>query len=93
MTSTDLETIVSAINLVGLPLIVIWAAHKGYLVTGREMQSLGQQYDRLQARYEALEERMAAEQAALRTELEGTRSQLIELLMREHRQGASRETL
>jgi hypothetical protein len=86
MSPADFDTIVSALNLVGLPLILIWAAHKGYLVTGREMVSLGQQYDRLQARYEALEDKMAVEQAALRSELESTRSQLIELLMREYRE-------
>lgn len=85
MNPTDLDTIISALNLVGLPLVLIWAAHKGYFVTGREMQSLGAQYDRLQERYDALEERMLAEQSALRSELEGTRSQLIELLMREYR--------
>lgn len=89
MNPTDLDTIVSALNLVGLPLVLIWAAHKGYFVTGREMQNLGSQYERLQSRYEALEERMQAEQAALRAELEGTRSQLIELLMREYRTDAS----
>lgn len=85
MNPADLDTIVSALNLVGLPLVLIWAAHKGYFVTGREMQTLTSQYDRLQARYEALEERMADEQAALRSELEGTRNQLIELLMRDSR--------
>jgi hypothetical protein len=85
MSPSDFDTVVSALNLVGLPLVLIWAAHKGYFVTGREMQNLGQQYDRLQARYEALEARMMEEQAALRSELEATRSQLIELLMRDVR--------
>lgn len=85
MNPTDLDTIVSAINLVGLPLVLIWAAHRGYFVTGREMQNLSAQYDRLQERYDALEQRMLAEQSLLRSELEGTRSQLIELLMRDHR--------
>jgi len=85
MTPADMDTIVSALNLVGLPLVLIWAAHKGYFVTGREMRNLGEQYERLQERYDALESRMAGEQAALRAELESTRSQLIELLMRDHR--------
>jgi hypothetical protein len=85
MTPADMDTIISALNLVGLPLVLIWAAHKGYFVTGREMKSLGEQYDRLQSRYEALEARMMEEQAALRSELEATRSQLIELLMRDSR--------
>lgn len=85
MNPSDFDTVVSAINLVGLPLVLIWAAHKGYFVTGREMANLGAQYERLQERYEALEQRMLAEQSALRSELEATRSQLIELLMREYR--------
>ena len=85
MNPTDFEKIISALNLVGLPLVLIWAAHRGYFVTGREMANLGSQYDRLQERYDALEERMLAEQSSLRSELEVTRSQLIELLMREYR--------
>ena len=85
MNPTDFETIISALNLVGLPLVLIWAAHKGFFVTGREMANLGSQYDRLQERYDALEERMLAEQSSLRSELEVTRSQLIELLIREYR--------
>ena len=80
--ASQFDTVVSALNLVGLPLVLIWAAHKGFIVTGREMQSIQSQHDRLLQRYEALEERMAAEQASLRAELESTRTQLIELLMR-----------
>ena len=78
----DMDMLVSALNLIGLPLVLIWAAHRGFIVTGREMQAIQSQHERLQARYEALEERMQAEQLALRSELEQTRSQLIELLMR-----------
>lgn len=82
MNPADMDMIVSALNLVGLPLVLVWAAHRGFIVTGREMQAIQTQYERLQARYEALEERMQLEQSALRSELEQTRSQLIELLMR-----------
>lgn len=82
MSPDQLDTIVTALNLVGLPMVAIWAAHRGYLVTGREMKTLSDQYTRLQSRYELLEERMREEQSLLRQELEATRSQLIELLIR-----------
>lgn len=82
MSPANMDMLISALNLVGLPLVLIWAAHKGFIVTGREMQGIQSQHDRLLERYAALEERMLAEQQAMRAELEGTRNQLIELLMR-----------
>lgn len=70
----------TVLNVVGAPLAVLLAIHRGWLVTRREIALLQRSYDDLADRYETLEDAMREEQGRMRVELEQTRTQLIELL-------------
>lgn len=82
MSPADFNNWWTVFNVIGAPLAVLFAVHRGWLVTRREIALLQHSYDELLDRYERLEDQMADEQQRIRTELEGTRSQLIELLAR-----------
>lgn len=69
-------------NLIGAPLAVLIAIHQGWLVTRREVTLLQTAYDDLTDRYERLEAAMHEEQVRMRGELELTRTQLIQLLVK-----------
>ena len=73
------------IQLLGAPLVVLYAIHRGWLATRREVELLQDSLEMLQQRYASLEAQLRDEQTRLRGELETTRSQLIELLAQEHR--------
>ena len=73
------------IQLLGAPLVVLYAIHRGWLATRREVELLQDSLAMLQQRYASLEAQLRDEQTRLRGELETTRSQLIELLAQEHR--------
>jgi len=82
MTPADFNNWWTVFNVIGAPLAVLFAIHRGWLVTRREITLLQSAYDDLADRYERMEDQMANEQARVRMELEATRSQLIELLAR-----------
>lgn len=82
MTPADFNNWFTIFNVIGAPLAVLFAVHRGWLVTRREITLLQSAYDDLADRYERMEDQMAAEQSRVRVELEATRSQLIELLAR-----------
>ena len=73
------------LQLLGAPLVVLYAIHRGWLATRREVELLQDSLEMLQQRYASLEAQLRDEQTRLRGELETTRSQLIELLAQEHR--------
>ena len=83
MTADQLREVLNLIQLLGAPLVVLYAIHRGWLATRREVELLQASLLMLQERYAALEAQMRAEQERMRSELEGTRSQLIELLARD----------
>lgn len=83
MTPADFNNWWTVFNVIGAPLAVLFAVHRGWLVTRREISLLQSAYDDLSDRYDRLEDQMADEQQRVRVELEATRNQLIELLARE----------
>ena len=85
MATTDLRELLNLIQLLGAPLVVLYAIHRGWLATRREVELLQDSLAMLQQRYASLEAQLRDEQTRLRGELETTRSQLIELLAQEHR--------
>lgn len=85
MATTDLKDLVNLIQLLGAPLVVLYAIHRGWLATRREVELMQQALAMLQERHAALEAQLHEEQTRLRAELETTRTQLIELLAQEHR--------
>lgn len=85
MASADLRELLNLIQLLGAPLVVLYAIHRGWLATRREVELLQAALAGLQDRHAALEEQLREEQTRLRGELETTRTQLIELLAQEHR--------
>lgn len=68
------------INTVGLPLLLIYAHFRGWIVTPRELATLQRSYDELKERYDRLEAQMEQEKAQMRAELEETRTLLIRIL-------------
>jgi hypothetical protein len=83
MTAESARDLLNVIQLLGAPLVVLYAIHRGWLATRREVELLQSSLETLQARYATLEAQMRDEQSRMRAELEVTRSQLIELLMRD----------
>ena len=81
MTPDQLQQWVPLINVIGAPLVVLYAIHRGWLATRREIDILQSSYSRLLDRYDNLERQMQEEQLRMRQELEITRSQLIEILV------------
>lgn len=74
-------------STIGAPLAVLFSIHKGWLATRREVDMLQQSLLDLREQYRHLADRMEAEQAAMRLELETTRRQMVEVLMKEHDSG------
>lgn len=81
MTPDQLQQWMPLINVIGAPLVVLYAIHRGWLATRREIDILQSSYSRLLDRYDNLERQMQEEQHRMRQELEITRSQLIEILV------------
>lgn len=81
MTPDQLQQWIPLINVIGAPLVVLYAIHRGWLATRREIDILQSSYSRLLDRYDNLERQMQEEQLRMRQELEITRSQLIEILV------------
>ena len=85
MSAADAGELLKVLQLLGAPLVVLYAIHRGWLATRREVELLQDSLEMLQQRYASLEAQLRDEQTRLRGELETTRSQLIELLAQEHR--------
>jgi hypothetical protein len=81
MISQDIKQIIDAFGIFAAPLAVLYAIHKGWLATRREVLLMEQALADLRARSDAMEERMQRSTDAMRAELEDTRSQLIGLLV------------
>lgn len=81
MSPEALQQWIPLMNIIGAPLVVLYAIHRGWLATKREIDILQSSYSRLLDRYETLEKQMQEEQLRMRQELELTRSQLIEILV------------
>lgn len=81
MTPESLQQWIPLLNVLGAPLVVLYAIHRGWLATKREIDVLQSSYSRLLDRYEHLEKQMQEEQLRMRQELEITRNQLIEFLV------------
>lgn len=81
MTPELLQQWVPLLNLVGAPLVVLYAIHRGWLATKRELDLLQTAYDRLLGKYDQLEKEMREDQMRLRQELDSTRDQLVVLLI------------
>jgi hypothetical protein len=83
MAPADVRELFNLVQLLGAPLVVLYAIHRGWLATRREVELLQNSLELLQERYAVLEQQMREEQARMRTELESTRTQLIELLAKD----------
>lgn len=81
MSPEALQQWIPLMNVIGAPLVVLYAIHRGWLATRREIDILQSSYNRLLDRYDNLENKMQEEQQRMRQELELTRSQLIEILV------------
>lgn len=81
MSPETLQQWIPLMNVIGAPLVVLYAIHRGWLATRREIDILQSSYNRLLDRYDNLENKMQEEQQRMRQELELTRSQLIEILV------------
>jgi hypothetical protein len=88
MIPPDVKAIVDTFGIFAAPLAVLYAIHRGWLATRREVMLLEQALVDLRTRSDALEDRMLRANELMRQELEGTRSQLIALLV-ESKQGAA----
>ena len=84
MSAADASELLKVLQLLGAPLVVLYAIHRGWLATRREVELLQASLEMLQERYSALEEHMRDEQNRMRAELESTRTHLIEFLAKDH---------
>jgi hypothetical protein len=84
MAPADLRELLNVLQLLGAPLVVLYAIHRGWLATRREVELLQDALATLQQRHASLESQMREEQQSLKRDLESTRTQLIDLLAAEH---------
>lgn len=70
--------ILTVINTIGFPLLVIYAHFRGWIVTPRELAAALRYAEELQARYVSLEQEVKADRAETRAELAQTRAELAE---------------
>jgi hypothetical protein len=90
----DPQQVLSILNTLGFPVLAIWAYHRGYVVSPRELRIVLDQYQQLLQRTDRLESEISAEREAMRKELAETRALVISLLMgekHEHAMDMSRE--
>lgn len=79
----DPQQWLTILNTLGFPCLAIWAYHKGYVVSPRELRIVLDQYEHLKRRTDQLEAEIAAEREATRKDLAETRALVISLLMRD----------
>lgn len=80
MDNVTFEQIWMVYSTIGAPLAVLYAIHRGWLATRREVTLLQDSLLDLREQYRHLSERVEAEQLEMRRELETTRTQLIDML-------------
>lgn len=72
------QDVLTIINTIGFPLLIIYAHFRGWVVTPRELDAAVAQGKQIEARYVRLETEIATERAETRKELQETRKELKE---------------